>query len=165
MHREKKDCRWPCQLLFHTAISLTHLCWYRNSCSESALPQSDQTPAIVEDILADVRQRLAMAEKNCSHYFELYKKYRLRWLEENQRADILEKYAPSDVEPYSPAQIQWDAPSPCLGEIANSILWSANWDEGRQMIGKQWNRRSDLPFMWRQSFSFLPIHTRINSSL
>jgi hypothetical protein len=35
-----------------------------------------------------------MAEKNCSHYFELYKKYRLRWLEENQQTDILEKYAP-----------------------------------------------------------------------
>ena len=163
MNREKKDCRWPCQLLFRTAISLTHLCLYRNSCvdSESALPQSDQTPAIAEDmILADVRQRLAAAEKRCSHYFELFKKYRLRWLEENQRADILGKYAPPDVDPYSPAQIQWDAPSPCPGENANSILWSANWDKGRQMIGKLWNRSSDLSIMWRQSFSFPPIHTK-----
>ncbi|KAG1854297.1 hypothetical protein F4604DRAFT_1686134 [Suillus subluteus] len=85
-----------------------------SSCAE-ALPPSDQTLATVEDISADLRQRLEVAEKNCSHYFELYKKYQLRWLEENQRADILEKYAPTDVDHYSPAQIQWDAPSPCLG--------------------------------------------------
>ncbi|KAG0693978.1 hypothetical protein DFH29DRAFT_881038 [Suillus ampliporus] len=62
------------------------------------------TTLVTLDAVTDLQKRLEVAEKNCSHYFELYKKYRLRWLEENHRADILE----------SPAQIQWDAPSPCF---------------------------------------------------
>ncbi|KAG1852582.1 hypothetical protein C8R48DRAFT_676091 [Suillus tomentosus] len=60
----------------------------------------------LEDILADLRQCLEVAEKNSNHYFELYKKYHLRWLEENWCADIPEKYAPTDVDHHSPAQLQ-----------------------------------------------------------
>jgi hypothetical protein len=63
-----------------------------------------------------------VAEKNSNHFYELYKKYRLRWLEEIHRANVLEKYAPPDVDCYTAAQIQWDAPSlffgDALGEIA-----------------------------------------------
>jgi hypothetical protein len=82
-----------------------------------------QTPqVVVEDQDQDLRERLAVAEKNCNHFFELYKKYRLRWLEEIHCASILEKYAPSDVDCYTAAQMQWDAPSPfCPTEIQGEI--------------------------------------------
>ncbi|KAG2092932.1 uncharacterized protein F5147DRAFT_657545 [Suillus discolor] len=83
-----------------------------SSCTDSEdthlQPEKNQTPAndAVEHItLTGLQERLEVVEKNCSHYFELYKKYRLRWLEENHRAGILEKYAPPNVDSYSPAQI------------------------------------------------------------
>lgn len=83
---------------------------------------------VVKDLDLDLRERLAVAEKNCSRFFELYKKYRLRWLEEIHRASILEKYAPPDVDRFTAAQMQWDAPSPfspslteILGEIAKLV--------------------------------------------
>ncbi|KAG1877169.1 hypothetical protein F4604DRAFT_1680218 [Suillus subluteus] len=71
---------------------ITHLCWYRSSGadSEGAHLQLDTTPATL-DAVTDLQKRLEVAEKNCSRYFELYKKYRLRWLEEHHRADILER--------------------------------------------------------------------------
>ncbi|KAG0708539.1 hypothetical protein DFH29DRAFT_870695 [Suillus ampliporus] len=75
-----------------------------------------QIPQVVEDLY--LQERLAVVEKNCSHFFELYRKYRLRWLEEIHHANILEKYAPPDVDCYTAAQMQWDAPSPFSpGEI------------------------------------------------
>ncbi|KAG2737888.1 hypothetical protein P692DRAFT_20823562 [Suillus brevipes Sb2] len=127
-----------------------------NSCvdSESALPQSDQTPAIAEDmILADVRQRLAAAEKSCSHYFELFKKYRLRWLEENQRADILGKYAPADVDPYSPAQIQWDAPSPCPDIESEQQMGSEVFSAGSSMGTMPKKTVTQADYFWAKSNS------------
>ncbi|KAG0692429.1 hypothetical protein DFH29DRAFT_882461 [Suillus ampliporus] len=57
--------------------------------SEGAHLQLGTTPVTL-DAVTDLQKCLEVAEKNCSHYFELYKKYRLRWLEENHRADILE---------------------------------------------------------------------------
>ncbi|KAG2737705.1 hypothetical protein P692DRAFT_20761134 [Suillus brevipes Sb2] len=108
-----------------TIHSDNSLCWYRSSGADSdsksaPLRQLDTTP-VTPDAVTDLQRRLEVAEKNCSHYFELYKKYRLRWLEENHRADILERYAPPNVNCYSSAQLQWDAPSPCLllGEVSN----------------------------------------------
>ncbi|KAG2740717.1 hypothetical protein P692DRAFT_20881158 [Suillus brevipes Sb2] len=65
-----------------------------------------------EDSMADVKERLQRAELGCSRYEELYKKYRLRWLEETYRARILEQYAPNGISTISPGQITWDAPSP-----------------------------------------------------
>ncbi|KAG2339466.1 hypothetical protein BDR05DRAFT_951104 [Suillus weaverae] len=78
--------------------------------------EKNQTPEptsnAVEDItLTSLQARLEIIEKNCSRYFDLYKNYRLRWLEENHQAEVLQKYAP-DVDGYSPAQMPWDAPSP-----------------------------------------------------
>ncbi|KAG2336582.1 hypothetical protein BDR05DRAFT_953267, partial [Suillus weaverae] len=78
--------------------------------------EKNQTPEptsnAVEDItLTSLQAHLEIVEKNYSRYFDLYKNYRLRWLEENHQAEVLQKYAP-DVDGYSPAQMPWDAPSP-----------------------------------------------------
>lgn len=69
--------------------------------------------------MADVKERLRRAELGCSRYEELYKKYRLRWLEETYRARILEQYAPNGISTISPGQITWDAPSPiqCMSDM------------------------------------------------
>ncbi|KAG1841644.1 hypothetical protein C8R48DRAFT_679252 [Suillus tomentosus] len=64
-----------------------------------------------EESMADVKERLRRAELGCARLEELYKKYRLRWLEENYRARILQEYVPN-VTSTSPGQIPWDAPSP-----------------------------------------------------
>ncbi|KIK34658.1 hypothetical protein CY34DRAFT_17570 [Suillus luteus UH-Slu-Lm8-n1] len=72
-----------------------------------------------EETIDDVKERLRQAELGCTRLEKLYKKYRLRWLEENYRANILEGYAPSAVNTTSPGQITWDAPSPiqCVSNI------------------------------------------------
>ncbi|KAG2092133.1 uncharacterized protein F5147DRAFT_657753 [Suillus discolor] len=102
-----------------TACSNNSPMWYRSSCVENAPLQLDKKPTPASDAVEDItssitnlQARLDVVEKSCNHYFELYKKYRLRWLEEIHRTEILEKYAPPNVDCYSPAQIQWDAPSP-----------------------------------------------------
>jgi hypothetical protein len=64
------------------------------------------------DTMAKLKERLRLAEMNCSRLEELYQKYRLRWLEENYRVRVLEEYAPNGVSTCSPHQIPWDAPSP-----------------------------------------------------
>ncbi|KAG2129633.1 hypothetical protein DEU56DRAFT_915138 [Suillus clintonianus] len=64
------------------------------------------------DSMARLNERLQLVEMNCSRLEELYKIYRLRWLEENFRVRALQKYAPDGVSTYSPRQITWDAPSP-----------------------------------------------------
>ncbi|KAG1866146.1 hypothetical protein F4604DRAFT_1928156 [Suillus subluteus] len=64
------------------------------------------------DSIARLKERLAHAELGCLRLEELYKKYRLRWLEENYRARVLEKYAPRDINTCSACQIDWNAPSP-----------------------------------------------------
>jgi hypothetical protein len=65
-----------------------------------------------EESVADLKERLRLAELNLSKLGELYRKYRLRWLEESYRATILEEYAPNGISTASPGQISWDAPSP-----------------------------------------------------
>ncbi|KAG1837998.1 hypothetical protein F4604DRAFT_1941881 [Suillus subluteus] len=64
------------------------------------------------DSITKLKERLELAELHCSKFGELYQKYRLRWLEENHRARVLEKYAPSEIDTCSARQIPWDAPSP-----------------------------------------------------
>ncbi|KAG2093354.1 uncharacterized protein F5147DRAFT_779410 [Suillus discolor] len=64
-----------------------------------------------EESMADVKERLRRAELAYVQLEELYKKYRLRWLEENYCARILQEYAPNVIST-SPGQIPWDAPSP-----------------------------------------------------
>ncbi|KIK46546.1 hypothetical protein CY34DRAFT_104957 [Suillus luteus UH-Slu-Lm8-n1] len=112
-----------------TACSNNSPMWYRSSCVEDApLPQLDKNPTPASDTIEDnasttsLQARLEEVEKNCNHYLELYKKYRLRWLEEIHRTDILEKYAPPNVDGYSPAQIQWDAPSPHILDEGDEML-------------------------------------------
>ncbi|KAG2750962.1 hypothetical protein P692DRAFT_201804159 [Suillus brevipes Sb2] len=86
-------------------------------------PASDAVDS--EDItLTSLQACLDLVEKNCSRYFDLYKKYRLRWLEENHRAEVLEKYAPN-VDGYSPAQMPWDAPSPQCPHVLAYIIYQA----------------------------------------
>ncbi|KAG2052941.1 hypothetical protein BDR06DRAFT_972627 [Suillus hirtellus] len=77
----------------------------------------------------DLQEHLAVVEKNCNHFLELYRKYRLRCLEEIHCANIPEKYAP-DMDCYTAAQIPWDAPSPFSGEILDNIDDSHDTDDG-----------------------------------
>ncbi|KAG1881542.1 hypothetical protein C8R48DRAFT_766562 [Suillus tomentosus] len=65
-----------------------------------------------EDSVANLKERLRLADLRCSKLQELYQSYRLHWLEESYRVQILEEYAPSGISTYSPGQIAWDAPSP-----------------------------------------------------
>ncbi|KAG2747870.1 hypothetical protein P692DRAFT_20735849, partial [Suillus brevipes Sb2] len=55
---------------------------------------------------------LQHAEEGCLRLEELYRKYRIHWLEENYWASVLEKYAPCDIDICSPRQLTWDSPSP-----------------------------------------------------
>lgn len=73
--------------------------------------------------MADVKERLRRAELGCERLEELYKKYRLRWLEENYRARILQEYVPN-VTSTSPGQIPWDAPSPiqCMSGVCSPSI-------------------------------------------
>ncbi|KAG2750659.1 hypothetical protein P692DRAFT_20873077 [Suillus brevipes Sb2] len=66
----------------------------------------------VADSIARLQKRLEIAELGCLRLEELYRKYRLRWLEENYRAGVLEQYAPREIDTCSARQIPWDAPSP-----------------------------------------------------
>ncbi|KAG2105841.1 uncharacterized protein F5147DRAFT_775154 [Suillus discolor] len=65
-----------------------------------------------EEFMTELKEQLRLAELNCSKLGELYQKYRLRWLEENYWAMILEEYAPNGTCAISPRQIAWDTPSP-----------------------------------------------------
>jgi hypothetical protein len=65
--------------------------------------------------VANLEERVKRAESGCLRLEELYKKYRLRWLEEYHRANVLEEYAPSGIDTCSARQIMWDAPSPAQG--------------------------------------------------
>ncbi|KAG2346753.1 hypothetical protein BDR05DRAFT_997158 [Suillus weaverae] len=64
------------------------------------------------DSIARLKKQLEIAELGCLRLEELYKKYRLHWLEENYWAGVLEKYAPREIDTCSARQIAWDAPSP-----------------------------------------------------
>ncbi|KAG1761717.1 hypothetical protein EDD22DRAFT_953812 [Suillus occidentalis] len=65
-----------------------------------------------EESIVELKERLRLAELGCSRLQAQYQMYRLRWLEEQYRASILEEYAPAGISTYSPHQIEWDAPSP-----------------------------------------------------
>ncbi|KIK32917.1 hypothetical protein CY34DRAFT_110800 [Suillus luteus UH-Slu-Lm8-n1] len=115
------------------------------------------------DTLTSLQARLETVEKNCSRYFDLYKTYRLRWLEENHRARVLEKYAPN-VDGYSPAQMPWDAPSPQMG----SDVFSANGSMGTMperitvrssdinRCSTNGMRQSQAEFFWASSIAVIP---------
>ncbi|KAG2112777.1 hypothetical protein DEU56DRAFT_919806 [Suillus clintonianus] len=68
------------------------------------------------DSIVRLKERLQMAEMGCETLRNLYQIYRLRWLEENYRARMMEKYVPSGISTCSPHQIAWDAPSPTQSE-------------------------------------------------
>ncbi|KAG1793468.1 uncharacterized protein HD556DRAFT_1308606 [Suillus plorans] len=86
--------------------------------------QNDEAPPLAVreyengevDSMVKLKERLQLAEKNCSRLEELRQKYRLRWLEENYRARVLEEYAPNGINTCPPHQIAWDAPSPVQSE-------------------------------------------------
>ncbi|KAG1852375.1 hypothetical protein C8R48DRAFT_676213 [Suillus tomentosus] len=69
----------------------------------------------------ELKERLQLAETNCSRLEGLYQKYRLRWLEENYRARVLKEYAPDWVSTCSPRQIPWDSPSPTPTEYNGEV--------------------------------------------
>lgn len=75
------------------------------------LPVNDQKTGEVETI-DTLKERLKIAELSCAKLEELYQTYRLRWLEENYRAMVLEVYAPPGIDTCSPHQLAWNAPSP-----------------------------------------------------
>ncbi|KAG1867598.1 hypothetical protein C8R48DRAFT_671804 [Suillus tomentosus] len=68
------------------------------------------------DSITSLKERLQLAEMECSRLESLHQKYRLRWLEENYRARLLKEYAPDGISTCSPHQIAWNAPSPAQTE-------------------------------------------------
>ncbi|KAG2740235.1 hypothetical protein P692DRAFT_20671649, partial [Suillus brevipes Sb2] len=85
----------------------------QDSCNNLLLPvKSHEDGDEASESMAKLKERLNLAEMNCSRLEGLYQKYRHRWLEENYRARILEEYAPEGISTHSPRQIAWDAPSP-----------------------------------------------------
>ncbi|KAG0703967.1 hypothetical protein DFH29DRAFT_874072 [Suillus ampliporus] len=76
----------------------------------------DHNKGEVDSMTKKLKERLHRAEMNCSRLENLYQKYRLRWLEENYRVGVLEKYTPHGISTSSPHQIAWDAPSPTQSE-------------------------------------------------
>ncbi|KAG1824258.1 hypothetical protein EV424DRAFT_1346027 [Suillus variegatus] len=74
-----------------------------------------------EDSVAELKERLRLADLRYSELEELYKNYRLRWLEECYRTGILEEYAPNGISTYPPRQIAWDAPSPTQSNVDDGI--------------------------------------------
>lgn len=85
------------------------------------LPVKDQETGEVESI-DTLKQRLKLAEQNCARLEELYQTYRLRWLEENYRASVLEVYAPAGIDTCSPRQLAWNAPSP-IQSMSGACFW------------------------------------------
>ncbi|KAG1845192.1 hypothetical protein F4604DRAFT_1937098 [Suillus subluteus] len=73
------------------------------------LPERDQETS---ESIAELKERLQHAEEGCLRLEELYRKYRIRWLEENYQASVLEKYALCGIDICSPRQLTWDSPSP-----------------------------------------------------
>ncbi|KAG1838664.1 hypothetical protein C8R48DRAFT_782323 [Suillus tomentosus] len=92
------------------SVSETHIDKNRPSMENKNLPEGNCETT--EESVAELKERLRLAELNCVKLGELYQTYRLRWLEENYRATILEEYAPNGISTISPRQIAWDAPSP-----------------------------------------------------
>jgi hypothetical protein len=76
-----------------------------------------------EESIPKLKEQLKRAELGCAKIGELYRTYRLRWLEESYRARVLEEYAPRGVDTYSPHQITWDAPSPIQSMSDACSLW------------------------------------------
>ncbi|KAG1862622.1 hypothetical protein F4604DRAFT_1683773 [Suillus subluteus] len=82
--------------------------------------EDNEAPVLLEehnheknkDSVAKLKEQLQLADLRYSKLEELYQKCRLRWLEECYRTKILEEYAPSEINTYSPRQITWNAPSP-----------------------------------------------------
>ncbi|KAG1787209.1 uncharacterized protein HD556DRAFT_1312925 [Suillus plorans] len=74
-----------------------------------------------EDSVAELKERLQLADLRYSELEELYKNYRLRWLEECYRTGILEEYAPNGISTYPPRQIAWDVPSPTQSNVDDGI--------------------------------------------
>ncbi|KAG1906192.1 uncharacterized protein F5891DRAFT_1182410 [Suillus fuscotomentosus] len=71
--------------------------------------------------VARLKERLKLAEVGCERLGEMYRTYRLRWLEEMYRTKVLEKYAPHGIDTCSPHQIPWDAPSPVQSEDEGEV--------------------------------------------
>ncbi|KAG1863294.1 hypothetical protein C8R48DRAFT_773346 [Suillus tomentosus] len=98
----------------------------------SLLPVKNHEAGEVESI-ENLKERLKLAELSCTRLEELYQTYRLRWLEENYRARVLEVYAPPGINTCSPHQITWNAPSPNQseneGEVGSIEEYEA-WEEG-----------------------------------
>ncbi|KAG1894619.1 uncharacterized protein F5891DRAFT_1195060 [Suillus fuscotomentosus] len=92
------------------SVSEVHIDKNRPSMENKGLPEHNCETH--EESVAELKERLRFAELNCSKLGELYQKYRLRWLEENHRATILEEYAPDGVSTVSSRQIEWDTSSP-----------------------------------------------------
>ncbi|KAG1890411.1 hypothetical protein F4604DRAFT_1914954 [Suillus subluteus] len=79
------------------------------------LPVKDQETGEVESIYT-LKERLKNVELSCARLEELYQTYRLRWLEENYWARVLEVYALPRIDTCSPHQLAWNAPSPIQSE-------------------------------------------------
>ncbi|KAG2120554.1 uncharacterized protein F5147DRAFT_647034 [Suillus discolor] len=79
------------------------------------------------DSIAGLKEQLELAELGCSKLGELYRKYRLCWLEENYRVRVLEQYAPHDIDTCSAHQIAWDAPSP-IGDDDDVVVEVVNME-------------------------------------
>ncbi|KAG2110712.1 hypothetical protein DEU56DRAFT_758363 [Suillus clintonianus] len=92
------------------SVSDAYVVKNRPSTENKDLPEHNRETH--EESVAELKERLRLAELNISKLGELYRKYRLRWLEENHRATILEEYAPNGISTTSPGQIIWNAPSP-----------------------------------------------------
>ncbi|KAG2091807.1 uncharacterized protein F5147DRAFT_779855 [Suillus discolor] len=73
--------------------------------------------------MASLKERLQCAELGCLMLGELCQKYRVRWLEQNYRAMVLEEYAPPGIDTCSPHQMMWDTPSPIQSDVEDE--WDA----------------------------------------
>ncbi|KAG2106184.1 uncharacterized protein F5147DRAFT_774997 [Suillus discolor] len=76
-----------------------------------------------EESMASLKERLQCAELGCLMLGELCQKYRVRWLEQNYRAMVLEEYAPPGIDTCSPRQMTWDTPSPIQSDVEDE--WDA----------------------------------------
>ncbi|KAG2129753.1 hypothetical protein DEU56DRAFT_758039 [Suillus clintonianus] len=103
--------------------------------------EDNEAPALLEehnhekneDSVAKLKEQLQLADLRYSKLEELYQKCRLRWLEECYRTKILEEYAPSEINTYSPRQITWNAPSPTQTELVKASVKTSNTSNNVQV--------------------------------
>ncbi|KAG0700706.1 hypothetical protein DFH29DRAFT_876377 [Suillus ampliporus] len=88
---------------------------------EAPLLQVNDNEKCEVDSITNLKKRLQLAEMECSKLERLYQKYRLRWLEENYWARVLNEYAPHGINTCSPRQITWNAPSPAQTEYDTEL--------------------------------------------